>query len=348
MPAACCAASDGLRPERPSRGKRILRPRKRGAVTSLILGRLWQGALVLLVTSIAVYALIGLMPGDPIDLMVSADPDLTPEDARRLKALYGLDRPILERWWVWAGHAVRGDLGYSRLYAAPVLDVLRPALANTLVLLGTSFALALSIALPAGAAAAIKPFSWYDRLINTTALAGISVPVFWLGLVFIVIFAVQLGVLPAGGAGDGAAEGVFGRVEFLVLPVATLVLASAGGHVRFMRAAVIDALGQDHVRTAYAKGAGVARVVTGHALRNAMIPVTTVIALDMGVLVSGALVVETVFAWPGMGKLVYDAIMGNDFNLALAALLLTTGVTLAASLLADLAYAWIDPRVTYR
>ena len=318
-------------------------------MTALLLGRLWQAALVLGVMSVAVYALIGLMPGDPIDLMVSSDPDLTPEDARRLKALYGLDRPVLERWWAWAGHAVRGDLGYSRLYAAPVLDVLGPALANTLVLLGTSFVLTLAIALPAGTLAAMKPFSWYDRVANFAALAGISVPVFWFALVLIVVFAVGFGVLPAGGTGELASgRGAFGRIDFLVLPVATLVFASVGGHLRFMRAAVIDALGQHHIRTAYAKGAGTARVVFGHALRNAMIPVTTVIALDMGTLVSGALVVETMFAWPGTGKLIYDAIMGNDFNLALAALLMATGMTLFASLLADLAYAWLDPRVTYR
>ena len=317
-------------------------------MTALVIGRLWQGAVVLLLMSLAVYALVGLMPGDPIDLMVAADPDLTPEDARRLKELYGLDRPILERWWTWIGGAARGDLGYSRLYAAPVPEVLGPALVNTLVLLGASFVLALSIALPAGAAAAMKPFSWRDRLINLAALAGTSVPVFWFGLILIFVFAVQLGVLPAGGVGTVAAEGAFSRIEFLVLPVATLVFASVGGHVRFTRAALIEALGQDHVRTARAKGAGTARVVAGHAFRNAMIPVTTVLALDMGTLVSGALVVETVFAWPGTGKLVYDAIMGNDFNLALAALLMATAVTLLASLLADLAYAWLDPRVTYR
>ena len=318
-------------------------------MTALVFGRLWQAALVLGVMSLAVYALIGFMPGDPIDLMVSSDPDLTPEDAIRLKALHRLDRPVLERWWAWAAQAVRGDLGYSRLYAASVLDVLGPALANTLVLLGTSFLLALSIALPAGTLAAMRPFSWYDRIINFVALAGVSVPVFWFALVLIVVFAVELGVLPAGGTGDVAAgRAAFGCLDFLVLPVATLVFASLGGHLRFMRAAVIEALGQHHIRTAYAKGAGAGRVVLGHALRNAMIPVTTVIALDMGTLVSGALVVETVFAWPGTGKLIYDAIMGNDFNLALAALLMATGVTLLASLLADLAYAWLDPRVTYR
>lgn len=317
-------------------------------MTRLVLGRLWQGAAVLLVMSFAVYGLIGLMPGDPIDLMVSADPELTPEDAARLKALYGLDRPIVERWWTWLTHAARGDLGYSRLYAAPVPEVLGPALAHTLVLLGTSFALALAIALPAGTVAAAKPFSWYDRAINLVALAGVSVPVFWFALILIMVFAVALGWLPAGGTGALAGGGFGARLEFLALPAATLVFATAGGHVRFMRASLIEALGQDYVRTACAKGAGPVRVVAGHAVRNAMIPVTTVIALDMGTLMSGALVTETVFAWPGMGRLVYDAIMGNDFNLALAALLLAAGVTLLASLLADLAYAWLDPRVTYR
>ena len=196
----------------------------------------------------------------------------------------------------------------------------------------------------------MKPFSWYDRLINFAALAGVSVPVFWFGLVLIVVFAVGLGVLPPGGTGDvGAGRGAFGRLHFLVLP---------GRHprLRIRRAGIFASCArrssrpsaQHHIRTAYAKGAGTGRVVVGHALRNAMIPVTTVIALDMGTLVSGALVVETVFAWPGTGKLIYDAIMGNDFNLALAALLMATGVTLLASLLADLAYAWLDPRVTYR
>ena len=178
-------------------------------MTALVLARLWQAALVLGVTSVVVYALIGFMPGDPIDLMLSSDPDLTTEDALRLKALHGLDRPLLDRWWTWARHAAGGNLGYSRLYAAPVLDVLGPALANTLVLLGTSFLLALSIALPAGTLAAMRPFSWYDRLINFVALAGVSVPVFWFGLVLIVVFAVGLGVLPAGGrarSGPGGAR----------------------------------------------------------------------------------------------------------------------------------------------
>ena len=314
----------------------------------LIAYRLAQSVLVLLVISFAVYGLIGLMPGDPIDLMVSADPDLTPEDAKRLKALYGLDQPIISRWWHWLTAALHGDFGYSRLYATPVLEVLAPALGNTLVLLGASFLLALAIALPAGVYAATRPFGPRDHAINVLAFAGISVPVFWFALVLIIIFAVTWGLLPA--SGTGAADGVSGfeQWRYLVLPVATLTIASVGGHTRFVRGAMIEAMSQDFVRTARAKGASEARVVWRHGLPNALIPVVTILALEFGTLFSGALITETIFAWPGMGKLIFDAIMGSDFNLALVALLLATAVTLAGNLAADLLYAWLDPRISYR
>ena len=314
----------------------------------LIAHRLAHSVLVLLVISFAVYGLIGLMPGDPIDLMVSADPDLTPEDAKRLKALYGLDQPIISRWWHWLTAALRGDFGYSRLYATPVLEVLAPALGNTLMLLGASFLLALAIALPAGVYAAMRPFGPRDHAINVLAFAGISVPVFWFALVLIIIFAVTWGLLPA--SGTGAADGVSGfeQWRYLVLPVATLTIASVGGHTRFVRGAMIEAMSQDFVRTARAKGASEARVVWRHGLPNALIPVVTILALEFGTLFSGALITETIFAWPGMGKLIFDAIMGSDFNLALVALLLATAVTLAGNLAADLLYAWLDPRISYR
>ncbi|MCZ6607995.1 MAG: ABC transporter permease [Alphaproteobacteria bacterium] len=298
--------------------------------------------------SFAIYALIGLMPGDPIDLMISADPKMTPEDAARLRALYGVDKPVVERYanWLWA--ALGGDLGYSRLYAAPVLDVLLPALGNTLILLGLTLVLSLAIGLPAGVVAALRPYSRTDYAINLFAFAGISVPAFWLGLLLIIVFAVILGVLPAGGTETVGGAGFWDQAKYLVLPVANLTLASVGGHTRYMRAAMMETLRQDYIRTARAKGAGRARVVLGHALRNAMIPVVTIIALQFGYLFSGALITETIFAYPGMGKLIFDSIMGNDFNLALVALLFATLVTLVGNLLADVAYAWLDPRITYR
>jgi peptide/nickel transport system permease protein len=314
----------------------------------LVLNRLLQAMSVLLVMSFLIYGLIGLMPGDPIDLMISADPNLSAADAQRLKALYGLDRPIVERWLNWLQQALRGDFGYSRLYARPVLQVLGPALTNTLILLGLSFLLSLLIALPAGVYAALKPYSARDYLINFSAFAGVSVPVFWLALMLIIVFAVVLGVLPAGGTGELSGEGFWHHLQYLVLPVATLAIASAGGHTRFMRGSMLEVMRQDYIRTARAKGLATPRIVIRHGLRNALIPVVTVLALEFGTLFSGALVTETVFARPGMGKLIYDAILGNDFNLALVALLLATLVTLLGNLLADLAYGWLDPRITYR
>jgi peptide/nickel transport system permease protein len=313
---------------------------------ALLIGRLLQLALVLLTVSFAVYGLMGLMPGDPVDLMISADPNLSSEDARRLKALYGLDRPIVERWWHWLSALLQGDPGYSRLYGQPVLEVLRPALLNTALLMGSAIVAALAVAIPLGIWAALRPGSGRDYLINTLAFAGISVPVFWLGLLLIMLFAVRLGWLPAGGS--GSEETGLARLRYLVLPALTVALVNMGAYVRYMRAAMIEVMRSDYIEAARAKGCGTARIVLVHALRNALLPLVTLIGLEIGTLFSGALVTETVFAWPGMGKLIYDAIMGNDFNLALVALLLATTLTLLGNLAADLAYGWLDPRIRHR
>ena len=307
--------------------------------------RLGGSLLVLLIMSFVIYGLIGLMPGDPIDLMIQADPDLTSEDQKRLKELYGLDKPLVERYWNWLTAALTGDFGYSRLYGQPVLAVLWPRLLNTLLLLGLSFALAVAIALPAGIAAASRPRSWLDNAVNLGAFAGISVPPFWLAILLILLFAVSLGWLPAGGMGGDA--GFWVQAKHLVLPVVALTLSRVGGIVRYVRGSMMEALRENHIRTARAKGLSRTRVLFGHALRNAMIPVVTILALDMGMLVSGALITETVFGWLGMGKTIYDAVMGNDYNLALMGLLFATALTLAANLLADLTYAWLDPRISY-
>lgn len=313
-----------------------------------LLHRAAQAALVLLVMSFLVYMLIGLMPGDPIDVMIATLPDLSPADAERLRAIYGLDRPLPERYLNWLLAALQGDLGYSRLFARPVLDVLWPRLGNTVILMSLSLGLALLIALPIGIAAALRPGGWFDGAVNLMAFAGISVPTFWLGLMLIVLFAVQLGWLPAGGVETVGGGGLADRLRHVLLPVATLALASSGQYLRYIRAAMLEALRQDYVRTAWAKGAGWVRVVLHHALRNALVPVVTVLALDLGTLFSGALITETVFAYPGMGKLIYESVMGNDFNLALVGLLLATLLTLVGNILADVVYAVLDPRISYR
>jgi peptide/nickel transport system permease protein len=309
--------------------------------------RLVEIAAMLVLMSFVIYGLIGLMPGDPIDLMMGADPHLTAADVARLKALYGVDKPLIERYLAWAQAALSGDLGYSRLFSGPVTATLLPRLCNSLVLLGSSFVIAFLVSLGLGIAAARRP-GRFDAAVNFVAFAGVSLPTFWLALILILVFAQGLGWLPASGmtgAGNGDAAD---RLRHLVLPVATLTIASIGGYTRYVRAAMRDALGQDHIRTARAKGASEARIVWRHALRGALVPIATILALSFGSLVSGALVTEEMFAYPGMGKLIFDAVMGNDYNLALAALLLATAVTMLANLGADLAYAWLDPRVSLR
>jgi peptide/nickel transport system permease protein len=310
--------------------------------------RLIEIATTLMLLSFIIYALIGLMPGDPIDLMRQADPRMSAADVMRLKAVYGVDQPLVARYLAWAGQALLGDLGYSRLFATPVWSALIPRLGNSLLLMGSSFVMALGLALALGTAAARRPNSRLDSAINLFCFAGVSMPTFWLALILILVFAAGLGWLPASGIATAGVSDLADRLRHLVLPVATLTLASAGGYTRYVRAAMRDALAQDHIRTARAKGASEARVILHHALRGALIPVTTILALSFGGLVSGALVTETMFAYPGMGKLIFDAVMGNDYNLALAALLLAAVTTMLANLAADLTYGWLDPRVSYR
>ena len=316
-------------------------------MTRYIAGRLVETMLTLAVMSFLIYGLIGLMPGDPIDIMVQADPNLTAADAARLKALYGLDKPLLERYMNWLTAALQGDFGYSRVHNAPVLDVLLPRLGNTLLLMGLSFILALLIALPIGVYSALKPYGARDYAINFMALAGISLPVFWFALMLIYLFAVEWKLLPAGGVQSIDGGGLLDRARYLVLPVLTLSAASAGGFTRFMRASTMETMRHDYIRTARAKGLGEPKVVLKHALRNALIPVVTIIALSFGSLFSGALITETMFSYLGMGKLIYDSILGNDYNLALIGLLFATLLTLIANLAADVCYAWLDPRISY-
>lgn len=317
-------------------------------MTRFLASRLSQAAAVLIVMSFVIYALMGLMPGDPVDLMIAADPKITSEDANRLRRLYSLDKPIVERYGNWLAAALSGDFGFSRQHSKPVLDVLLPALGNTLRLMGAAFVLSLLIGLPMGILAATRPYSKIDYAVNLGAFAGISVPPFWLGLLLIIVFAVLWGILPAGGMGTIGAGGFWDTLKFMVLPVATLTIASIGGHARYMRASMIETLRQDFIRTARAKGASEGRVVVGHALRNALIPVVTIVALEFGSLFSGALITETIFAYPGMGKLIFDSIMGNDFNLALVALLFATLLTLVGNFAADVTYVALDPRIHFR
>ena len=290
--------------------------------------------------------LLGLMPGDPVDLLVSADPRLSAADAARLKALYGLDQPLGKRYLNWLLTAIQGDLGYSRLYSKPVLIVIWGALQNTLILMSVAFVFSVGLAIPTGMLAAKRIHSLTDYSINLLCFAGISIPAFWLALMLILLFSVFLGWLPANATPLGEV-GWIDQVKGLILPILTLSMVSIGGVTRYVRSALHESLQQDYVLTAFSKGLTESQVVRRHALRNSMIPVVTILSLDLGTFFSGALIVEIMFGYPGMGKLLFDAIHGSDYNLALAGLLLATLVTLVANFLADVSYVSLDPRISY-
>ena len=319
-------------------------------MTRYLFGRLSEILIVLLLMSMAVYGMIGLMPGDPIDLLFTGNPDIRPEDIARLRSIYGLDQPLHERYLAWLGQALQGDFGFSRMFSRPTLDVLLPRLGNTVVLMGLAFVLSIAIALPLGIHAARKPYGAFDNAVNLICFAGISVPTFWLALLLIILFAVILGWLPASGLG-GEAHGARGfealadRARHMVLPVLTLTVANVGHYTRYVREAMIETMRQDFIRTARAKGVGETGIVWRHALRNSLSPILTILALSFGGLFSGALITEIMFAWPGMGKTIFDGILANDYNLALVGLLFATLTTLVGSLVADLGYVWADPRV---
>ena len=316
-------------------------------LTKYLIQRVTESILVLITMSFLIYGIMALMPGDPIDVMVQSDPNLTTSDAERLKALYGLDKPLLERYKNWLSSALTGDFGYSRIHNRPTLEILVPRLINTTWLMAASLFLSLILAIPLGIYSALHPYSRSDYFINLLALGGISIPVFWLALMLIILFSVSLGWLPAGGMGSTGDGGLTDRISHMILPVVTLSIASIGSLTRYVRSAMMEVLRNEYIRTARAKGLSRYKIVYKHALRNAMIPVVTVLALSFGTLFSGALITETMFSYLGMGKLIYDSIIGNDYNLALVSLLFATGLVLTGNLLADLAYAWLDPRISY-
>lgn len=313
-----------------------------------IINRAFQSLAILFFMSFVIYWLLGLMPGDPIDLMVGSNPEISTDDIKRLKELYDLDKPIFERYLNWISNAVQGDLGYSRLFSQPVLDILTPRLLNSLILMSVSLMLALAIAIPTGVYTATHPNSYTEKIINFLCFAGISIPPFWLALLLILLFSVFAGVLPASGMETINDGGLIDRVRHMLLPVATLSFATVAGYTRHVSASMSEVLQNDYIRTARAKGLLEHSIFRKHALKNALLPVVTIIALDFGSLFSGALITETMFSWLGMGKTIYDAIIGSDYNLALVGLLMATALTLAANILADITYAILDPRISYR
>jgi peptide/nickel transport system permease protein len=318
-----------------------------------ILRRLIQTVVVIFLLSFIAYYLMNLMPGDPIDIMISSNPRMTTDDAARLRAYYGIDKPIYVRYWKWLTTIMSGDLGYSRTYRVPVVQMLGPRLLNTFYLSGAALVLSLLIGIPIGIFSALKKGSRFDYFVNLFAFAGISIPSFFLGILLLILFARDLKWFPAGGTQTightfSGLAAVGDRIKYLILPTLSLTAQEMAQYVRYMRSSMIETLHFDFIRTARAKGLSRQRVLVVHALRNALIPVVTIVALSISFIFSGAVITETLFAYQGVGKLEYDAIMANDFNVAMVAFLITVGMVLLMNLLADILYAYLDPRITYK
>ena len=237
-------------------------------MTKYLIQRVTESILVLIAMSFLIYGIMALMPGDPIDVMVQSDPNLTTSDAERLKALYGLDKPLLERYKNWLSSALTGDFGYSRIHNRPTLEILGPRLINTTWLMAASLFLSLILAIPLGIYSALHPYSRSDYFINLLALGGISIPVFWLALMLIILFSVSLGWLPAGGMGSTGDGGLTDRISHMILPVVTLSIASIGSLTRYVRSAMMEVLRNEYIRTARAKGLSRYKIVYKHALRS--------------------------------------------------------------------------------
>ena len=303
-------------------------------------------AFVLFGVATIVFILLRAIPGDPVLILGGLD-ILDPAEIARSRAAMGLDRPVIEQYGIWLGKALTGDLGASLRTGLPVTQLIARAFPVTAELAGFALAIGLAISIPAGIAAARRAGRVSDLGITSLSIIGISTPPFVLAIALIYVFAVQLHVLPTTGFVP-IGESLPGHVRSLVLPSVTLALVSAGVLVRIMRRGVLDELGQDYVRAARAKGISEMRVVYRHAARNALIPFVTIAGIEAGILLSGAVIVETIFAVPGLGRLMIDNINQRDYPVVQGAVLVTSLIYVLINGLVDVVYAVLDPRIRAR
>jgi peptide/nickel transport system permease protein len=291
-----------------------------------------------------VFTLSSLAPGSPVDSYIT--PQSTPEDIAHMESYLGLDDPVPVRYAKWLGRMLTGDLGNSYRAKMPVQGLIADALGPTIVLTGTALLVALLAAVPLGVLSAVKPYSFWDRAANVMAYVGAAVPRFFVGLVVVFIFAVQLKVLPATGLYSAAGDGnLLDRMQHLILPVFVVAFGIFGVFVRQMRSSMLEVWNEEYVKLARAKGLAEWRVISGFVLRNALIPVVTTVGLAIPALLSGTVVAEQLFALPGIGKLLLQAVTGRDYPVVMGVAMFLSVVVLAVNLLLDIIYGLLDPRI---
>jgi len=296
-----------------------------------------QAILVIIGVSVVVFFLARIAPSDPVTLMLSET--ASPQQVAEARHYYGLDRPIPYQYWVFISHAVRGDLGESLYYKQPALGVVLDAFPYTVILALAAFVIAVVVAIPLGILAAVKRDTPWDYLAVGIAVIGQAAPPYWIGIMLILVFSVRLHLLPTSGSASVAA---------LILPAVTLGAVLMAVLARLTRAGMLDVLNDDFIRTARAKGLREGHVLFSHALRNVLVPLVTVMGLQLGSLLGGAVIAEQVFAWPGVGRLAVTAITSRDYPIIQAVVLVVSCVFVVVNLAVDLFYAFLDPRIRYQ
>ncbi|HXJ77046.1 MAG TPA: ABC transporter permease [Candidatus Methylomirabilis sp.] len=317
-----------------------------GGLHAYVVRRLVLAVPVLFGVSLLVFGVLHLAPGDPAAIMLGAQ--ATREDVERLRRDLGLDQPLPAQYVRWVGHVLRGDLGRSIPLGREVLPEVVLRFKATLILTAGALVVAVVIGVPAGIVSATRQYSWLDKLSMGVAVTGVSLPVFWTGIMLIIVFALSLRWLPSAGmTSPYGSSGVLDLLWHLVLPATTLGTASAAALARLTRSSVLEIIRQDYVRSARAKGLGEGEVIGRHVLKNAVNPIITVLGLQVGYLLGGAILTETVFSWPGLGSMMVRAIQARDYPLVQGGVLLIATTFVLVNLAVDLFYAVFDPRIRY-
>lgn len=320
---------------------------------AFVLRRLAQLVPVVLAIAAMNFVLAKMAPGDAADILAGQMGHATLEFTEQLRREFGLDLPLLEQFLAYMGRLVRLDLGVSLLQQQPVIELIAERLPATLLLMAASLAIAIAAGVALGVAAARRQGTWIDNLVSVSALLVYATPAFWLGLMLIVLFSIQLDLLPSGGMmrigiEQSAPALALDVARHLVLPAATLGLFYTAIYARLMRASMLEVYGLDFITTARAKGLSEGTIAWTHALRNALLPVVTLAGMQVGHLLGGSVLIETVFGWPGLGRLVFDALQQRDLNLLLGILFVSSIVVVLANLVVDLLYGLLDPRITHK
>lgn len=319
-------------------------------MTQYVIRRLLQSLVLLVGITMLTFAIMQLTPGGPMRLMI--DPNIDPAQIEKAEQRLGLDRPVIVQYFSWLGEVARGNLGYCIKNGRPVLEVIMERVPATIYLTGLAFVLSFAAAIPLGVLSATRRYSLLDYTMTVVSFAGISIPAFFFGLLLIFLFSIKLGWLPTSGLATIGADLrgwalLADRLKHVIMPALVLVLPNMATVMRYTRSSMLEVLGQEYVQTARAKGLSERVVIYRHALRNAMIPVITIFGLSLPFLFGGAFITETVFAWPGMGRLGIESVFAREYPVVMGINLFTSTLVLVGNLIADVLYAIVDPRIRY-